>query len=81
MDRYKQDDRNTGCIHTYYFIRHLHMHSETQEAASFLKKKHKSHKQINHKKTNIFNGKISSETELKQKENAQTQHHNHNTKG
>lgn len=32
MDRYKQDDRNTGCIHTYYFIRHLHLQSETQEA-------------------------------------------------
>lgn len=32
MDRYKQDDRNTGCIHTYYFIRHLHLHSKTQEA-------------------------------------------------
>lgn len=32
MGCYKQDDRNTGCIHTYYFIRHLHLHSETQEA-------------------------------------------------
>lgn len=41
MDRYKQDDRNTGCIHTYYFIRHLHLHSETQEAEQrhFWKKK------------------------------------------
>lgn len=30
MARCKQDDRNTGCIHTYYFIRHLH--SASQEA-------------------------------------------------
>lgn len=81
MGRYKQDDRNTGCIHTYYFIRHLHLHSETQEAEQHhFEKKHKSHKQMNHKKTNICNGKVSSGTELKQKQNTQTQHRNHNTK-
>lgn len=30
MVSYKQDDRNTGWIHTYYFI--LHLHSVSQEA-------------------------------------------------
>lgn len=32
MARCKQDDRNTGCTHTYYCIRHLHLHSASQEA-------------------------------------------------
>ena len=53
-----------------------------KQSSIILKKKDKSHKQMNHKKTNIFffKGKVSSGTELKQKENTQTQHHNHNTK-
>lgn len=59
MDRYKQDDRNTGCIHTYYFIRHLHLHSETQEAEQrhFWKKKKISPTNKPQKETDVFNRK------------------------
>lgn len=35
MDHSKADDRNTGCIHIYNFIRHLQLHSEYQEAEQY----------------------------------------------
>ncbi|MEQ2235579.1 hypothetical protein ILYODFUR_003793 [Ilyodon furcidens] len=62
MDHSKVDDRNTGCIHIYYFIRHLHLHFESQEAEqSQIKKEEKSHKLMNHKKKNILNKKTETE--------------------
>lgn len=48
-----------------------------KQSSIILKNKHKSHKQMNHKKTNR---KVSLGKELKEKENTQTQHHNHNTR-
>lgn len=63
MGRYKQDDRNTGCIHTYYFIRHLHLHSETQEAEQHHFEKVTQISQSNEpQKTNCFKRKVSSGT-------------------
>lgn len=58
IDRYKQDDRNTGCIHTIIsFGICIGTPRVKKQSSIIVKKKHKSHKQLNHKKTNIFNRK------------------------
>lgn len=53
MDQHKQDDRNTGCIHTHYFIWHLHLHlnSKTQEAEQHQIEKETEVLQINEPQT------------------------------
>lgn len=54
---------------------------ETQEAEQHHFEKETQISQTNEpQKTNIFNRKVRSGTELKQKKNTQTQHYNHNTK-
>lgn len=40
-----------------------------KQSSIIFKKKDKSHKQMNHNKTNVFNSKVRSGIELKQKEN------------
>lgn len=79
----------TGTLAVYtliFFIRHLHLHSETQEAEQhhFEKKRlnqHKSHKQMNHERDkHCETQKYVQEQNWNKRKNTQTQRHNHNTK-
>lgn len=73
MDHYKQDDRNTGCIHSYYyFIRHLHLHSETEEAEQRHYEKETQISQTNGSREDKHveqKGKVKNRTETKGKHN------------
>lgn len=81
MASYKQDDRNTGWIHTYYFILHLHLHSVSQEAEQQRFEKETLISKTNEQqKRQKISSKFRKQKWGKKKEITQTQHNEHNAK-
>lgn len=74
MAHYKQDDRNTGCTTTYYYIQHLHLHSVSQETRQDHFEKETQISQTNETQKDLEQ-KSKFRKQRSKKGNTQTHHH------